>query len=169
MYYINCFFVYSFFGFLLENLICIIKREKKGSGILYGPWTPIYGIGAVLILFISKFLFNILKLEKWLEVLTVLLVITLTLTIIEWASGVLIEKIFHVTFWDYREFRFNIGKYIALEISLIWGISALVVIYIIQPLLDKFIYLIPNHITYILITLIIIDFMVIFIKKKVHK
>lgn len=169
MYYINCFFIYSFLGFLLETIISIIKKEKIGSGILYGPWTPIYGIGSVLILFISKFIFNILKVEKIFEVLIVLLAITIILTFLEWVGGVLIEKIFHVTFWDYRKFKFNIGKYISLEVSIIWGIGSLLIIYIIQPILNKFIYLIPNYITYLLIVLIIIDIIVVFTKKKTHK
>lgn len=169
MYYINCFFIYSFLGFLLETIISIIKKEKIGSGILYGPWTPIYGIGSVLILFISKFIFNILKVEKIFEVLIVLLAITIILTFLEWVGGVLIEKIFHVTFWDYRKFKFNIGKYISLEVSIVWGIGSLLIIYIIQPILNKFIYLIPNYITYLLIVLIIIDIIVVFTKKKTHK
>lgn len=169
MYYINCFFIYSFLGFLIENVISIIKKEGIGSGILYGPWTPIYGIGSILILIISKFIFNILKVKKIFEILIVLLVITIILTLLEWIGGVLIEKIFHVTFWDYREFRFNIGKYISLEVSLIWGIGSLIIIYVIQPILNKFIYLIPNYITYILIVLIIIDIIIVFTKKKTHK
>lgn len=169
MYYINCFFIYSFLGFLLETIISVIKKEKIGSGILYGPWTPIYGIGSILILFISKFIFNILKVKKVFEVLIVLLVITIILTLLEWAGGVLIEKIFHVTFWDYRKFKFNIGKYIALEVSLIWGIGSLLIIYVIQPILNKFIYLIPSYITYLLIVLIIIDIIVVFTKKKTHR
>lgn len=169
MYYINCFFIYSFLGFLLENIISVIKKEKIGSGILYGPWTPIYGTGSILILFISKFIFNILKVKKVFEVLIVLLVITIILTLLEWAGGVLIEKIFHVTFWDYRKFKFNIGKYIALEVSLIWGIGSLLIIYVIQPILNKFIYLIPSYITYLLIVLIIIDIIVVFTRKKTHR
>lgn len=169
MYYINCFFIYSFLGFLIENIISIIKKEKIGSGILYGPWTPIYGVGSILILFIYKFIFNMLKLKKIFEILIVLLVISIILTFLEWVSGVLIEKIFHVTFWDYREFKFNIGKYIALEVSLIWAAGSLLIIYVIQPIISKFIYLIPNYITYLLVLFIIIDIVIVFTKKKTHK
>ena len=169
MYYINCFFIYSFIGFLIENIASIIKNGKKGSGILYGPWTPIYGIGSIITLLISKIIFNILKVKKILEVIMVLLVIMFILTFLEWLGGILIEKFFHVVFWDYRKLKFNIGKYIALEMSLVWGIGALLIIYVIQPILDKFIYLIPNYITYLLIILIIIDFSIILTKKKTHK
>lgn len=169
MYYINSFFIYSFFGYIYECIYNKFKNNENGSGILYGPYTPIYGMGSVIILFISKFIFNILKLPTIFEILITLIVITIVLTFLEWLGGILIEKIFKVTFWDYRRFKYNIGKYIALEVSLIWALGALLIIYVIQPLLDKFIYLIPNYITYILIMGMIIDFTVVFVKKKVHK
>lgn len=169
MYYINTFFIYSFLGFLYELIVNKIRNNENGSGILYGPWTPIYGIGSILIIIISKFIFNTLNISKTLEVTIMLFVIMITLTFLEWLGGILIEKFFHITFWDYRRFRFNIGKYIALEVSLIWAFGALLIIYVIQPLLDKFIYKIPNFITYILLSLIIIDFTIVFVKKKVHK
>ena len=103
MYYINCFFLYSFLGFFIENIVHLINKEDSGSGILHGPWTPIYGVGSVLILVIAKLVFRILTLKKWLEVLIVAIVMMIILTLIEWIGGVLIEKFFHITFWDYRK------------------------------------------------------------------
>ncbi len=153
----------------MESVLSFIKKKKIGSGILYGPWTPIYGLGSVLILLISKFIFRLLHLTKWLEIAIMLVIMMIILTIIEYLGGILIEKFFHITFWDYRKFKFNIGKYIALEVSIVWGLGSLLVIYVIQPILNKFIYLIPNSITYLLIILMIIDFAVIIIKKKTHK
>lgn len=163
------FFLYSFIGFLIECFTCVIKKGKIGSGILYGPWTPIYGIGGILILLISRYLFNILKVSNVFEIIIVLIVIMMVLTFIEWLGGILIEKIFHVTFWDYRKFKFNFGKYISLEMSLIWLIGSIFAIYVIQPILDRFINLIPGYITYLLIVLIIIDVGVTFINGKTHK
>ena len=136
---------------------------------LYGPFTPIYGIGALLILVISKFIFNILNLNKVLEVIIIVLSLTIILTVLEWIGGVLIEKIFHVTFWDYSNFKFHIGKYIALEVSFIWALGSLLVIYVLQPLIDKFIFSIPSYVTYILIIIFTIDLVVTFSSKKVHK
>jgi len=51
------------------------------------------------------------------------------LTIIEAIAGYSIEFIFNITFWDYSNYKFNIGKYIALESSLIWGIGSIILIY----------------------------------------
>ena len=169
MYYINCFFLYSFLGFIIENIVHLINKDDSGSGILYGPWTPIYGVGSVLILVIAKLVFRILTLKKWLEVLIMAIIMMIILTLIEWIGGVLIEKFFHITFWDYRKLKFHIGKYISLEISFIWAIGSVLVIYVIQPLFDKFIYLIPNYITYLLIIVMIIDYIVIIFKRKTHK
>ncbi len=169
MYYLNTFIIYSFIGFLYENIINLIKGKKIGSGILHGPWTPIYGIGSVLILIIAKVIFKIFKLSKFLEIIIVVSFVTIVLTLIEWISGILIEKIFHTVFWNYSNFKFNIGKYIALEVSLIWAICSLIVIYIIQPIIDRFIYFIPNIITYIIISIIIIDLIYTVSSKKVHK
>lgn len=169
MYYINSFFIYSFLGFLFELVINRLEKNKGGSGILYGPWTPIYGFGSVLILLISNFIFNVLEMSKILEILIMLIVVMIVLTFLEWVGGMLIEKIFNVTFWNYRRFKFNLGKYVALEVSLIWVVGALLIVYVIQPLLDKFIYFVPNYVTYILMAIMIIDIVVVFTKKKVHK
>ena len=48
MYYINYFFVMSIFGHLMETILF----PKMSSGILFSYWTPIYGIGSLIILFI---------------------------------------------------------------------------------------------------------------------
>lgn len=169
MYYLNCFFIYSFIGYIYENFIEFIRGKKMGSGMLYSPFTPIYGIGAFIIIITSKIMFNILKLNQFLEIFIVLMILTIILTFLEWLGGSLIEKIFHVTFWDYSYFKFHIGKYVALEVSFIWLILSLILIYIVHPFINKFIYLIPNYITYILIVVIIIDLIIVFSKGKVHR
>ena len=114
MYYINYFFVFSFIGHILENFV----YQNKDSGILYGIWTPIYGIG-ILIIFLIYNILNKFKLNKYLKPILLFLSCGLVLSIIEGISGYLIESIFHTIFWDYSKFNFNIGKYMALEIALI--------------------------------------------------
>lgn len=169
MYYLNVFFTYSFLGYILELIMSKINGKKVGSGMLYGPWTPVYGIGSVLVLITSKFIFYTFNFNKYFEIIIFVITMMILLTILEWIGGILIEKIFHVVFWDYTEFKFNIGKYIALEVSFIWGMGSLLILYVIQPIINKFIYSIPNYITFVLTILFIIDLIVIFTKKKVHK
>ncbi len=169
MYYVNAFFIYSIIGFIFEVVVSLLKKVKIGSGILYGPWTPIYGIGAVLVIIIYKFLTKYLHFNKIIEVIIFLITITIILTILEYLGGVIIEKIFKVTFWDYSKFKYHIGKYIALEISLVWAIGALIIVYIINPLVDKLIPIIPSYITIILSGLMIVDYILLFIKGHVHR
>lgn len=169
MYYVNAFFIYSIIGFIFEVVVSLLKKVKIGSGILYGPWTPIYGIGAVLVIIIYKLLTKYLHFNKIIEVIIFLIIITIILTILEYLGGVIIEKIFKVAFWDYSKFKYHIGKYIALEISLVWAVGALIIVYIINPLVDKLITIIPSYITIILSGLMIVDYILLFIKGHVHR
>lgn len=58
------------------------------------------------------------------------------------------EKLTNRTMWDYSDLKFNIGKYIALEIALVWGFMSLIIVYLVKPWLDKIIIKIPRLITY---------------------
>lgn len=169
MYYINYFFIYSFLGYLYECFLGLVKNEKVGSGILYGPVTPVYGVGALLILVVSKFIFKTFKFSNLIESIIIAVVMAFILTILELIVGLLIEKIFKTVFWDYTKFKFHIGKYIALEVTLVWVIGTFLVIYLINPIINDFIYYIPNTITYFFIILFLMDSLVTFKRGKVHR
>ena len=160
MYLLNCFFIYSILGFLLESTFNLIVIHHFKSGILYGPWTPVYGIGAILTIIISNKIFKKLKTTKLKETIIVFLILSITLTLIEWIGGILIEKIFSIAMWNYKKFNFNIGKYISLEMALIWGIISIILIYFIKPLIDKIEKKIPKKLTITLSTLFIIDLII---------
>lgn len=153
MYYINYFFIFSILGHFIETFI----YYNGESGILFGWWTPIYGIGTIIILFINEFINKKNKLKNITKIITLFLASAIILSIIEAIGGYLIEFLFNVTFWDYSYYKFNIGKYAALEMAIIWGLSSILVIYFIKPLIDKIIGKIPKYFTYILIILFIMD------------
>ena len=157
MYLLNCFFIYSILGFIIEGLFTLIVSGNFSSGILYGPWTPVYGFGAILTIVISKKIFKNMHKSRFVETIVTFIVLTVTLTFIEWLGGILIENIFHETLWNYKNYKYNIGKYIALEMSLVWGIVSILIIYFVKPIIDKLEKRIPKYITIILSLLFILD------------
>lgn len=161
MYLVNCFFVYSILGYILEMIFGFaIGAHNVESGILYGPWTPIYGIASVFIIVISDKLFKNLHLPRWIETIIVVLVLMVVLSALEWFGGILIELIFGFSFWDYSDSKFNLGKYVCLEFALIWSVLSLVFIYVINPLLEKYIKKTPIWLTIILSILFIVDLVI---------
>lgn len=169
MYYINLFFIFSIFGYIMESFWNLFCKEKFGSGILYLPWTPIYGFGSVLIILVFNLIQKYIHVSGWLNCIFLALIMMVLLTIIEFVGGIFIEKVFHKTFWDYRPFKYNVGKYISLEISLIWAFSSVILAYIVEPIMKPFIRVIPTYITVMFICLFIIDNIFTYIGGKVHK
>ncbi len=157
MYYINCFFVYSCLGFLFESLVAILTHQDFNSGILYGPITPIYGIGVIFIFIISHYFFMNLHLPRWRETVIVFFILIVVLTLLEWIGGILIEKLFGIVFWDYSHLPFHVGNYISLEISFLWGILSILLIYVIKPIIEPIVGNIPPILTFLFIILFIID------------
>lgn len=166
MYYLNCFFIYSIFGHLLETLVAIVTKTNFKSGFLFGPWTPVYGFGAITILFVSEYLFKNLHMNRVYETIIMFFVVAIVLSTLEALGGVLIEKIFGVTFWNYNSHHYHVGKYISLEMTLTWGILSIVFIYAINPLLEKIIRKIPSWVTILLLILFFFDLTKTFIEKK---
>lgn len=141
----------------METILYKINNWDGSSGIMYGPFTPIYGIGAILIILISKYIFKKVKFNKFIDTILIFIMTTLILSIIEFIGGILIEKLFGIIFWDYSGNKYSLGKYVCLEMSLLWGLMSIIFIYIIKPILDLFVKKIPNIVTIIFIIYFIID------------
>lgn len=164
MFYLNIFFIYSFLGFLFENILNIFLLSNFNSGILYGPWTFIYGIAIFIVMFIAKFLKKF-KLKKVYEIILFYLISCFLMTLIEFSGGFLIEKLFHVVYWDYTNLTFNFGSYIALETTLFWGLFATLINYLVVKKINKLAVKIPKFMTIIFSILFIIDIIITFISK----
>ncbi len=152
MYYVNYFFIFSILGHFIETFF----YSNGESGILISYWTPIYGIGVIIILLINKFIEK-LKVNKFIKIILLFFICSIGLAVIEFIGGCLIKWIFHTELWDYSNHKLNIGKYTSIEMSLIWGMSGILVIYFLKPLIDKIVYKIPKILSYMLITLFVID------------
>lgn len=162
-YYLNTFIVYSVLGFILETTLKCLFFPSMNNGFLIGPWIPIYGLGACIIIFIMRLVFNRFKVKRFVKVICLFFISSIVLTLLEYIGGNLIELLTSKVFWKYDKMMFNFGHYIALEISLVWGVMSLVITYIIKPVLDKIIKKIPSTITYSVLILIFIDFIYSFI------
>lgn len=157
-YYLNLFFINSFLGFLLETGLKIFVFHGMNNGILFGPWIPVYGFGAVIIVIISKVIFHKLKLSKLWKTIMLFFTVFFLLSLLEWLGGVVIEVLFHREFWSYRNQKYNLGPYISLGMSLLWGFIAILLVYVILPFEEKIIKKIPRWFSISAFFLIIIDF-----------
>ena len=164
-YYLNNFLFFSILGFIYENIMHLITTGSLTNNPFYVPWMPIYGFGVIIMIFLTRLIFNNLKIKRWQKIILLFISVTVILTIIELIGGYLTEFIFHKSFWDYTDMKYNFGKYISLEVSLVWGSACLIFLYVVKPLTDKFIEKIPKFISIILLVLIIIDFIFSFFLK----
>ena len=162
-YYLNIFFINSFLGFLLETGLKTFLFHGMNNGILFGPWIPVYGLGAVIITFVSHKIFRKLSISKLWKTVLLFITVFFLLSLLEWLGGILIEKLFHKVFWDYSDQKFHLGPYISLGMSLIWSFASLLFVYVILPLENKIIKKIPKGLSISLFVLISIDFLFTFL------
>lgn len=122
------FFCYSFIGWVWETIYCSIKAKHfVYRGFLLGPITPIYGFGVVGVLyFIEPYQKNIVLLFF----LSLILV-----TLLEYITSFLLEKIFHLTLWDYKEVPLNINGRVAVPVSIFWGLACVFIVRVLNPYL----------------------------------
>ena len=125
----NYFFVFligSFAGYIYEFLFyLLIDHKLVNSGFLYGPYIPVYGTGAVLMLFLLK------RFKKH-PVLVFLLAMIVT-GVLEYVTGVFMYELYHRRWWDYTGLFLNINGYVCLRSVLTFGIGGLLLIYIVDP------------------------------------
>lgn len=152
-YYFNTFFVFSILGYFLETLL----HPNYESGILNGYWTPIYGIGVVIILLIDKLLRKKIKVNRFIYPIILFICCSIVLAVTEVIGGYLIQLIFKRIFWDYKYHKFNIGIYTSLEMATTWGITSIIVIYLLKSIINFIVPKIPKLITNILLILFITD------------
>ena len=164
-YYINSLYLYSLFGFILESTIYKIKKSKRHSSIFYGPITMVYGYGILLLLLTKKYFIDKLELTKKKKLIVTFLTATIILTLTEWLGGNIIYKIFKINMWNYSNKNFHFGKYICLELAIVWGILGTIYLYYVKDFTDKIIKLFPKKLTIAIIGLNILDTILVFINK----
>lgn len=148
-YIVMLFSIYSFAGWVLESIFksCTQKRFVN-SGFLYGPFCPIYGFGAmIMIFFLERFKSNILLL---------FIISSIVLTIWEYLVAILLEKMYKTKYWDYTQNKFNFQGRICLLNSFYWGVLGVAFTLLIHPFVNKLITRVPtNYYIYIALVLFI--------------
>ena len=127
------FIIYSIVGYIIETLFGLFTKGMLESrkGFLYGPFCPIYGVGAVaMILGLQCF-----KKNNY----TLFFGGFLVGSIVEYIISYLGEVIFKVNWWDYSNNFLNINGRICFTFSLFWGLLALYLIRHFNPIIDKLI------------------------------
>lgn len=138
MYFYCLFFiVYSFLGWVLEVVYAALQEGRFiNRGFLLGPACPIYGFGAVGIIAILSPVKN----EKPLLFLCALLLAS----VVELVGGFLLDKIFSQRWWNYSNKPFNIGGYICLKFSILWGIAGVFLVDYMHPFLLRIAEAVPR-------------------------
>ncbi len=122
------FYIYCFLGWIFES--CYVSFHQKkwvNRGFLHGPFLPIYGSGAVVMLFVSEPFKENLILTYFAGLVGA--------TVLELFTGILMESLFKVRYWDYSYKKFQWKGYICLSSSLTWGFFTVLMNEVIHPLL----------------------------------
>lgn len=119
------FLIAAFVGWVYEIIFYYFADGAfTNRGVLYGPWLPIYGIGAVLILF-----FKSLKKHPIVLFLS-LMVIT---GVVEYIGGYVLLHMFCLRLWDYTGLFLNLDGFICLRSLLTFAVGGMVLLYFIEP------------------------------------
>lgn len=126
---LNWFFLYSFFGWLFESTYVSIKSRKLvNRGYVTGPFCTIYGVGALSVYLILRPVQENFFLLYFGGVLVA--------TLIEYITAVIMEKLFHTTWWDYSGKRFQFQGRICLGSSVAWGFFTVLLFVVLQPFVE---------------------------------
>ena len=129
----SVFVIGASFGWVLELLF---RRTVHGKwinpGFMTGPCLPLYGFGHVLLYLFCMIDFSFIG-SKALATAVRIIILTLLLTGIEYITGLIFVKRFHVKLWDYS----NIGGIVCPLFSLAWGAIGTSYCFLLEPHIEK--------------------------------
>jgi len=129
--YFLLFFICSIIGWIFEVVqFYILEGEFTNRGFLYGPYLPVYGVGAILITFLLK------KFKK--KAIVIFLLSMLLNGILEYASAFVLDNVWDKKLWDYSDKFLNLNGYICLQSVVSFGFAGLLILYIIEPIINNF-------------------------------
>ena len=146
------FYLYCFIGWCIESCFVSLKKRKwVNRGFIKGPFLPIYGSGAVMMLVVSHPF-----LEHW---WAVFIAGCIGATILELITGAVMEALFKVRYWDYSNQKIQFKGYICLSSSIAWGGLTMVMNYLVHDPVEAFVLAIPSNVL-LVITIILTIYIV---------
>lgn len=142
----HMFIFWAFVGWGIEVCWMTLETgEYQNRGFLNMPICPIYGFGVIMVTVFFRPVSH--------TVLPLFIVTSILCTTFELLVGLGMEKLFSARWWDYSHERYNYKGYICLKISILWGMGCVIVIRLVQPMVEKFIDLMPVRLGLALIVL----------------
>lgn len=141
------FYFYCFFGWCFESAYVSIRCKRLvNRGFMRGPFLPLYGSGGIMMLVVSMpFQDNLLL---------VYVAGCIGATILEYTTGVAMEAIFKVRYWDYSNQRFNFQGHICLSSSLAWGFLTILMTEWMHKPVERFAMSIPVQILTVIVMIL---------------
>lgn len=133
------FYTYCFVGWCFESTYVSIKdRKLTNRGFIRGPFLPLYGCGGIVMLVVSMpFLDN---------VFLVYISGCVGATALEYATGVIMEALFKVRYWDYSKNKFNFQGHVCLSSSIAWGFLTVLQAYVLHVSVARVVLAIPSQV-----------------------
>lgn len=170
--YFIYFMLYAIFGWLYEVFleVVIYKWGFTNRGVLFGPYCPVYGFGALAFIFTVYPFIKEKDLKKKLILIPMVFLSTMLIaTALELLTSYICEWTMGSWPWQtYKDYKYNFEARIALSPSIRFGIGGVLFLYILQPLFESFCDKIGNKrisiISAIMAILLIIDIIFTFLK-----
>lgn len=123
------FMIYAFLGWIVEcSYVRFMDGEWVNRGFLNGPFLPIYGCGALIVIFaLGRFGGN-----PWLLFISSFFFMSALEYVVGWG----LEAVFNTKWWDYSQQRYNLKGRICLKNSLYWGVLGLLLVDFIHPAVE---------------------------------
>ena len=143
----------SFGGWVYETIYCsVVEGEFTKRGFLFGPTCPIYGIGAIA---------EWLVLGQISNPIIVFIIGAVLATVIEYSTGLFLERRFKKKWWDYSMFKFNLHGRICPQASAVFGAFSVTSVFVLVPAMLNILMLFSRHtisvMAFIVVTLYFLD------------
>ena len=134
--WLTFFYIYCFFGWIFESSYVSLKQRRfVNRGFLRLPMLPLYGSGAIMMLWVSMPVQDNLFLTWCAGVIGA--------TCLEYVTGYVMERLFKVRYWDYSNQKFNIHGYICLTSSIAWGFLTILMTEVIHKPIEHLVLNLP--------------------------